>query len=249
MIAVGGVAAGQPATPDSIDGVKTVEGSPEKGLRYRLRMSPDATPDNPSRLVIWLHPSGGSMNDEVERLAPRLIACGHALVVPTGKNFTAWRGDDVDRLMNHTLPDVAKTPGIDARRPVLLGFSAGGQLALSMYFKNPSAFGGLVLDAAYPLSGRDGTLSLAAAPQGENAKEVPIFALVGAKDGGSLVWKRAEATWREAGVPLTVEYVEGKGHAWLFGEKQALRLGEWLEKVARGEKPSETYGEPSAAGP
>ncbi len=33
-------------------GVKTVEDFPEGGLRYRLRMSPDATKDKPNKLVI-----------------------------------------------------------------------------------------------------------------------------------------------------------------------------------------------------
>ena len=73
-----------------IDGVKTVEDFPEGGLRYRLRMNPDATEAKPNRLIVWLHPAGGSMNDVVERLAPRLIERNFALMVLTQKNWSGW---------------------------------------------------------------------------------------------------------------------------------------------------------------
>ena len=42
-----------------IAGVKTGEDFPEGGLRYRLRMDPEATAEKPNKLIVWLHPSGG----------------------------------------------------------------------------------------------------------------------------------------------------------------------------------------------
>ena len=120
-----------------IPGVKTVEGNPDGGLRYRIRMSPEATKNKPHRLIIWLHPSGGSMNSTVEALAPRLVKQGWALLVFTQKHFMGWREDDARRLLRHTLPDVAQIEGLDAERPVLLGYSAGGQMALILVVRRP----------------------------------------------------------------------------------------------------------------
>src|SRR5205814_972038 len=77
-----------------IPGVKSVEGAPDGGLRYRLRLSPTASKEKPSRLMIWMHPSGGSMNAAVEALAPRFNKDGFALLVFTRKNFVGWSSDD-----------------------------------------------------------------------------------------------------------------------------------------------------------
>jgi tetratricopeptide (TPR) repeat protein len=58
--------------PSDMEGVKTVERQPEGGLRYHLRMSPEASKAKPARLVVWLHPSGGSGNRLAESLTMRL---------------------------------------------------------------------------------------------------------------------------------------------------------------------------------
>lgn len=56
----------------------------------------------------------------------------------------------------------------------------------------------------------DRTLASLAAIEGLDAAR-PIFALVGAKDTGAQVWRRAETAYAGAGIPLVLEYVEGKG--------------------------------------
>ncbi len=222
---------------EDIAGVKTVERSPEGGLRYRIRMSPGATVEKPNRLIVWLHPSGGSANRAVERIAPRFIKQGFALLVLTQKQFKAWRGDEMASLLKVTLPDAHKIPGIDARWPVLMGYSAGGQMALNVWPKNAGKFGGMIIDAAYPLVRGAGGYSFMPVPEGEGVRKCPIFVLVGGNDGGAASWKRAEDVWVKAGVPLKVTYVPGKGHAWLFGPKQLDDLDVWLGEVAAGKLP------------
>ena len=64
--------------PSEMKDVKTVERQPEGGLRYHLRMSPEASKAKPARLVVWLHPSGGSGN----RLAESLTMRRRATVTP-----------------------------------------------------------------------------------------------------------------------------------------------------------------------
>jgi len=226
-----------------VEGLKSVEGKPANGLRWRLRIGDDATVEKPHRLVVWLHPSGGSMNSKVEPLARDFASRGFALLVLTAKAWGGWSERDATRLLDGTLPDVAQVAGLDARRPVLLGFSAGGQMALVLWAKDPARWGGLVLDAAYPIDmdayrragpGPDSLLKL---PEGDAKQRTPFFVLVGDADPGQMAWRGVEDAWRAAGVPLAVTYVAGGRHAWLFGPEQLKALSTWLGDVAAGALP------------
>jgi len=230
---------------DEIAGVKTVEDFPEGGLRYRLRMSPEATKAKPNRLIVWLHPAGGSMNGVVEKLAPRFIEKNFALVVFTQKNFRGWNNRDATRLVKRTLPALAKIEGLDADKPVLLGYSAGGQLAMQIYMREPGRFGGLVLDAAYPVI-RTGTrqMRILGPPKDEARRQVPVFVVVGEKDGGARLWRAIGPAWQKLGVPLRVDFVPDKGHTWLFGSFQLAALDGWLSDVAVGKIPEFPKMEP-----
>jgi len=235
-----------------IPGVKTVERNPEGGLRYRVRMNPGATPEKPVRLVIWLHPSGGSMNNVAERLAPRLVKSGFALMVLTQKQFMGWAAPEIAALLNKTLPDAGKIDGIDARRPVLMGYSAGGQAALSAWPENAAKFGGIILDAAYPIRQTAAGLKPLPIPPGEGVKSCPFFVLVGERDNGAALWRKTAPKWREAGIPLVLRFVAGKGHTWLFGADELAALDAWLAAVREGKLPSdgkaEVEPEPGAPG-
>lgn len=220
-----------------IKGVKTVEGFPEGGLRYRLRMSETATTNKPNRLIVWLHPSGGSMNSTVEAMAPGFIEKGFALLVPTQKSWGGWSEPDAKRLMSRTLPDVAKIEGVDARRPILLGFSAGGQLALILWRDAPQDFGGIVLDAAYPVGSTRASspedIPLLSLPENKDFANSPVFGIIGERDQNGIakkVWERARTEWQPR-VPVTLHIVPGKGHEWLFGKDQTALLHQWLSKT------------------
>jgi len=224
----------------NIDGVKTVEDFPEGGLRYRLRMSPDATAEKPNKLIIWLHPSGGSMNQQVEQMALGLNKMGYALLVTTQKNWNFWSGDDAAKLLNGTLPAVAKIAGIDVKKPILMGFSAGGQLALQLWEQNPEGFGGMILDAAYPIdmaAYQQGQQKAMQLPKNEAIKSCPQFVLVGDADPGHQMWKQVEDNWRKAGLPLEIDYVKGGRHQWLVGPEQWKELKTWLIAVHEGKLP------------
>ena len=223
--------------PAEMDGVKTVERQPEGGLRYHLRMPPAASQAKPARLVVWLHPSGGSGNRVAESLAVRLNRLGYALLVPNQKQWLGWTGEEMDRLLGPSLSDAGQVEGIDPQRPILLGFSAGGQAALVAWSADPGRLGGLILDAAYPVrleaDPKTGRLRRAplAPPDNATVKSVPIFVLVGEADQGGRgleAWRQVEGDWHKAGVPLTIHPVAGKGHQWLIGPKEADALEAWL---------------------
>lgn len=226
---------------DEMPGVKTLARAPEGGLRYRLRMSPDAAKDKPDKLIVWLHPSGGLANNAVEPMTKMFLKHGYALVVFTKKNLMGWSDTDARMLVEKTLPDLATIEGLDAAKPILLGFSAGGQMALMLYADDPARYGGLIVDAAYPVIPTAQGYKAMELPNKLVIADVPILAVVGLADGGSKVWQKVEPKWLEKKVPLTVVYVSGAKHAWLLGEAnkaERQELDKWLEAVAAGKKPT-----------
>jgi predicted peptidase len=222
-------------------GVKTIEGIAKGGFRYRLRLDPKATKDKPSRLIVWLHPSGGYANGAPEALVPLFFKSNFALIVFTQKNSLGWSEDDLTRVRK-TLDELGTIEGLDAKRPILLGFSAGGQAALMMWVEKCADLGGLILDAAYPVdsqsyaAGQPRTIEV---PADEAVKKTPLFVLVGDKDGGAQIWRKVHDPWLKAGVPLVVHYVLDKQHQWLFGDAQRVDLEKWLAEVAAGRCPAD----------
>ena len=197
-------------------GVRLHTGAPEGGLPYRLVVSEEATAERPHRLLVWLHPSGGHGLGLVEPLAEDLARRGFALLTLSRKDFSGWRGAEANGVMLQVVPDAARTPGVDARRPVLLGFSAGAQMALELWSARPDAFGGMVLLAGAPRFSRGDEST---PPTGAAYHRVPLLALVGEGDGeGPALWHRASESWRAAGVPLQVREVSGRGHEWLLAD-------------------------------
>ena len=153
-----------------------------------------------------------------------------------------WGADEAR--LRKTLAAVGKIEGLDAARPLLLGYSAGGQMALTMWAADPAPWGGLILDAAYPIAGQivNGEAVPLVIPKDAAAvRRVPVFVLVGGEDGGSQLWRQVSAAWKLYGVPLVVYYVEGGRHAWLFGAQQLKDLETWitdLPKVWAAETPA-----------
>jgi len=216
--------------------LKTVEDFPLGGLRYRVRMPKDATAENPARLIVWLHPSGGSMNKEAENLAKEFVEHGYALVVFTQKQFGGWKLDESLRL-KRTLPFFKKIPGLDAEKPIILAYSAGGQMGLSLWGTDPGAWGGMIINSVYPILMTPQGIKMPPPPKDKAIRTTPFFVLVGTADQGSQFWRMAEGKWREAGVPLELHYIPGGKHEWLFRGEQVKLLLKWLDAVKKGECP------------
>lgn len=208
-------------------------GEPEGGLPYRLLVSAEATVEHPHRLLVWLHPSGGSGLGLVEPLAAEFARRGFALLTLSRKDFSGWKGAEANRVMLKVLPDAARVPGVDVRRPVLLGFSAGAQMSLELWSARPEGFGGLVLLAGAPRFSRGDEVS---PPIGAQYTRVPLLAVVGQGDGdGPALWRRAQETWRAARVPLQTRIVSGRGHEWLLAEpSERDAVLAWLAALPAG---------------
>ncbi|MCP3136682.1 alpha/beta hydrolase [Pyxidicoccus xibeiensis] len=219
-----------PVLAEPPPGVRLHTGAPEGGPPYRLFLSEDATAARPHRLLVWLHPSGSDGLGLVEPLVADFARRGFALLTLSRKDFSGWRGVDANAVMLKGVPDAARVPGVDARKPVLLGYSAGAQMALELWSARPGAFGGLVLLAGAPRFSRGDEST---PPTGAAYTRVPLLAVVGEGDGdGPALWRRASETWRAAGVPLQTREVPGRGHEWLLlepAEREAVLA--WLEAL------------------
>jgi predicted esterase len=214
---------------DAIAGLTTIEHQPLHGLRYRLRLGAQATAQQPARLVVWMHPSGGSMNVQVEALAGELAHHGFALVVFTQKQFLYW-SDQESAAILPTLTDLATVPGVDASAPILMGFSAGGQAALQLWKAHPAAFGGLMLDAAYPLdvdgSQHASPIQLTAA---DLAAKTPMLAIIGSEDPNLHFWNTVIPDWSTQGTLVSLITVPGAHHQFLYSGDAWTQALAWLD--------------------
>jgi len=224
---------------DEVPGTKTVEGFPEGGLRWRVRMSPDATKDKPNHLIVWMHPAWASGNKQIEAMAPEFLKRGYALLVFTHRTFLSWGGDDPQR-MAKSLEDAGTTEGLDVARPILLGMGPGGQMALELWSKAPGAYGGLVLCSAYPVR-RAGGVMMGNVPIPVEAavKKTPILVFLGEKDSAAPLWKKQLTPFVLSGVPLSMRYVPNKTTQWLLEGPPLAELDKWLAAVAEGKLPAD----------
>jgi len=211
--------------------VVSITRAPDKGLHYRVFTAEDAAKKPPLRLLVWLHPSGDSMIGTMESLAPGFAQHGFALLVPTNKQFQNWVPDEANQLMNVTLPDVATVPGVDAKRPILLGFSAGAQMALELWNSAPEKFGGVAVVGAAPLLPEGDKLVETNPKPSPKLAGTPMLVLVGEEEPVTRRWRERSPAWKAAGVPITLQIALGQGHDTLFEGVGIDMIHEWLDTI------------------
>lgn len=213
----------RPAPP----GTRVLTGAPAGGLAYRLLLpvrAGDAAP--PLRLLVWMHPQGASENARIEALAPHFAAAGYALLVPVEKDVAQWRGWELNRLLGVTVPALAGTPGLEVRRPVLLGWSAGGQMALLTWAAAPGALGGVVALGTAPVDAAGAPLAPA-----QVRPDTPLLVVTGARDVGAGPWEAHAPRLRQQGAAVEVLTVPDRGHVWLLEGDVTARVAAWLTRL------------------
>ncbi len=214
-----------------LPGARVVERTPSAGMRYRLYIGTSASAADPARLMVWLHPSGGSADDRVlTTLAADLVAHGWALMIFPQKPYDGWNQEGLNR-MQGSIADAYQDAAVDRRHPVPLTFSAGGQLALEIWFQQPDYWSALVLDAAYPTDYRTGQPRPLS--QRQIATKLPVLAIVGARDPSGAPWEQASREWNAAGVPLQLISVPDAGHQFLYTGATWTRTLAWLDDLKR----------------
>ncbi len=219
------------APSEARNGMQVVEGTAPDGLDWRLWLPAELAPGKKLRLAVWLHGARDSGEAVIEPLAPLLAQHGCALVVPLKSSYVGWSSPEIKALFSRTLPEIARRPEIDAQLPLVIGFSAGGQMALHLWQKAPEVLGGLVLVGTIPALVSDQTESPVALPPTELVQGTAVLSFVGEKERGASEWARVAPAWLTAGVPLTLQIVPARAHQWLIDAPEKALLESWLTAV------------------
>lgn len=182
-------------------------------LKVRLRLPPEGKP----RLAVWMHPTGSTSNADIERLAPVFFAHGLALVVTKQLVTRAWTPEEFDSLINESLPALEDL--VDLEKPVLVGFSAGGQMALTAWAYQPQRFRGVIAVATAP------TLDMAVLP---TTPATPVIIFNGTLDPANTGWPERLPTWQSGGRRVAKKNIEGVGHEFLLDEALLTEGLNWL---------------------
>ena len=205
-------------------------------LGYTVHQPADLEAGKKYPAVIWLHPSGGSMNARiVSDWWGELNQLKIFLVLPDSSNAAGWTEEDEGSLMA-MVGDLVGKYAVDGRRLVLFGYSAGGQMGFHMVSKHPTRFASLVTMAAYPVTGiKEPALSL---PPESIARRFSLLMLVGTADGGRQLCRQAEEQMRQKGFAVGLVEIPDLGHTYLINGKSAVL--EWLVRIAQGQRPEVT---------
>ena len=203
------------------------------GMGYRVLLPPVLSAQRP-RIAVWLHPAGSAGTDLVEPLAPLLARHGFALLVPQDKDFRGWTSKEIVELFGAVLPEASARYGLSPEQPLLIGYSAGAQMALHLWHPAPEKWAGLVLVAGAPLLTSVSSaeeISFSASESWRYAG-TPILSIAGERDPGAAKWRSALERWKTAGVPLDFRQVPNVDHQWCVGAFEVERLDRWLDGIA-----------------
>ena len=185
-------------------------------------------------LVVWLHPAGAEANELVIKWWPDLHDLGYALMLPKSENARFWRFEEEKKLLAYVDHAAAKHK-VNAKRVVLLGYSAGGQMAFFMGMKRAERLAGIVTMSAVPVKGMH-DLSTALPPK-QFKESLAYFMVLGEQEeAGVRIAKRAQLELLADGFSALLHVVKDAGHAFHASEKGAVL--EWLGEVAEGKRPA-----------
>ena len=168
----------------------------------------------PSATMVLLHGYGAHEGDLITlapMLDPRLRAIGLRAPLPLPWGGYAWyplvpRGteidfdpDAVDAAVALAAGEVERIAQEDGRPPILLGFSQGGGIALSIALTRPELCSAVLAMSAVPPM-----VSAAKRAPRERLRALPVFAAHGTQDAilAPVRGKQTRATLEEAGVAL-----------------------------------------------
>jgi predicted esterase len=199
---------------------------------YRLYPAKVGADEKPS-LLVWLHPAGAAANQLVVPWQPQLAELGYALMLPRTTQPNTWRREDVKALVAFIDHAVANH-GVDASKVVLLGYSAGGQVACHVAMRHADRVAGVVAMSGLPTrSLRD---QRALMPPEKHKDSLAYFLLVGEDEARlTSASQAAQMQMLVAGFSVRVRVVQGAGHAFHDSERGAVL--EWLKTVRAGKRP------------
>ena len=236
LVAVTGLS-GETPNLESSD-KKTYRPKNSAQLSYKL-LIPDV-PDTSKAtqpLVVWLHPAGSFMNEQIEKdWWPDLKKAGCFLILPESRSKATWAPDEAPFVMSCIDDALARHAQISPKRVILFGYSAGGQIALYLGCTQGDKLAGIVTMAAYPINPQMGKLML---PPPTYKDKLSYFLICGRKDGGLRICRSAVFQLKKLGFNALLTEVPGLEHAFVPGEKPAVVA--WIASLEQGKKPVDPY--------
>ncbi len=194
---------------------------------------PDGIDKEKAKVIVALHPYGGTAEWIVEKWQKVAAEAGAVLVAPRavrkveGRDGFSWGvTDEADVLLKNALQALASEHKIKPDKMVLTGFSQGAFMTFNLGLKHADKFCGLI-----PVAGRYSSREAELA----EGTSLRIYMMVGAKDRAVSTNRRAKDTFTEAGVPCELVVYEGLGHA--FPEDHEAELKKAVAYAFGGQAP------------
>ncbi len=169
---------------------------------------PDSIGESPG-LVLALHGTGMRGQDMIDSLQATADELGMVLVAPdalrpSGKGFSWTYRDESEWMVKDQISKAIEAHGVDPEQVYLVGFSQGANIALIMGRTHPSLFAGVV-----PICGHyESQFS-----SGDEADEYPPhYLMTGSRDAWKKTYIAAKRDFADAGIPVELRMISGKGH-------------------------------------
>jgi len=128
---------------------------PDSEMNYWAYVPEDYNPAFPYGLMVWIHPGGDTMEQEIlgtwKQIAQQR---GLILVGPKAQKISGWTPNEAE-IVKALVEELKETYSISESRTFLHTFSNGGRLAYPLLFKHRDMFQGLA-SVTSPLQGKPG---------------------------------------------------------------------------------------------
>jgi serine protease Do len=119
---------------------------------YWAYVPSDYNPDYPYGLMVWMHPTGDTMEAAVMRLWKSVCERRNLMIIaPKADNPRGWKPAE-SVFVKAAIEHFAEQYPIDRRRVFAHGYGSGGAFALSMVFKERGLFAGAAVASASLMS-------------------------------------------------------------------------------------------------
>ena len=186
-----------------------------------LTIVPKGEPKPPLPLIVVLHGYGGSPAANASRYRKVAAELGAVIAAPSalrpgprGQGFSWTFRDEAEWWVLRAIERVSEKYPIDSERIVLAGFSQGANIALSVGFKYPDHFTGLLPVASHYEP------HLMPSPTNGGPR---VYLLTGALDPAAKTFVEAHDSLAAAGLEVRLRVIPQLGHSYPVNSAKELR--------------------------
>jgi S1-C subfamily serine protease/predicted esterase len=197
---------------------------PSTGREYWVYVPEDYDPNISYALLVWLHPRGDAMQENILRIW-RDLCKQHRIILlgPKAENPTGWLTSEVDSIKGD-IREMLANYTIDRQRIVLHGLGNGSSLALYMAFdardlgRGVAAIGGVMQNQ----------------PKENLAHQrLSFFLVAGGKDPDFEAIKTNKPRLEEKRFPIISHELPDHGNGYLTDAELLRKLARWIDSLDR----------------